>query len=260
LKKEQMDEPANLIYIIKNSKGKEVRRLISAPSKGVSRISWNLRGEATNPVNTNGTQNKNNGFLVPAGTYSVEVVLLKNGISETLVGATNFNVKALNNQTLIAKDPEALDAFRKEVAELNRKVSGSSRLVNEMVEKLGAIEHALITYPNSDLKLLEETKAIRSIIHECTVAMNGDGLKASMEFETVPSISGRLGLIEYMLSDNTTGYTETQKRNIAIVQEEYQEFRAKLDNAIIRIKSLETKLEQIPVPYIRGKDESWKEH
>jgi hypothetical protein len=118
----------------------------------------------------------------------------------------------------------------------------------------------LITYPNSDLKLLEETKAIRSIIHECTVAMNGDGLKASMEFETVPSISGRLGLIEYMLSDNTTGYTETQKRNIAIVQEEYQEFRAKLDNAIIRIKSLETKLEQIPVPYIRGKDESWKEH
>ena len=223
-------------------------------------MSWNLRGESTNPVNTNGEQNKNNGFLVPAGVYSVEVVLVKNGVAETLVPATNFNVKALNNQTLIAKDPEALDAFRKEVAELNRSISGSSRLMNETGDKLSAIEHALITYPNTDLKLLEETRALSAIQTECYIALNGDGLKTSMEFETSPSIAGRLGLVEYMLSENTTGVTETQKRNLSIVQEEYMEFRKKLDDMIIRVKALETRLEQVPVPYIKGKDESWKEH
>lgn len=260
LRKEQQDEAAKLVYIIKNSKGREVRRLISSPSKGISRMSWNLRGESTNPLNTNGEQNKNNGFLVPAGVYSVEVVLVKNGVAETLVPATNFNVKALNNQTLIAKDPEALDAFRKEVAELNRSISGSSRLMNETGDKLSAIEHALITYPNTDIKLLEETRALSAIQTECYIALNGDGLKTSMEFETSPSISGRLGLVEYMLSENTTGVTETQKRNLSIVQEEYMEFRKKLDDMIIRVKALETRLEQVPVPYIKGKDESWKEH
>jgi photosystem II stability/assembly factor-like uncharacterized protein len=260
LRKEQLDEAAKLIYIIRNSKGKEVRRIISSPSKGISRMTWNLRGESTNPVNPGAAQNKNNGFLVPAGTYSVEIVLLKNGMTETLVPATNFNVKALNNQTLIAQDPEGVDAFRKEVAELNRSVSGSSRLMNETNEKLSSIEHALITYPNTDLKLLEETKALQKIMNECYIALNGDGLKTSMEFETVPSISGRLGLVEYMLSENTTGVTESQKKNLKIVQEEYFDFRKKLDDTIIRLKALETRLEQVPVPYIKGKDESWKEH
>jgi hypothetical protein len=107
---------------------------------------------------------------------------------------------------------------------------------------------------------LEETKALNRILNECNIALYGDGLKTSMEFETLPSISGRLGLVEYMLSENTTGVTETQKKNLSIVQEEYVEFRKKLDDMIIRVKSLETRLEQVPVPYIKGKNESWKEH
>jgi hypothetical protein len=260
MRKEEQEQAAQLVYIIRDSKGKEVRRLISSPSKGISRITWNLRGESTNPVNPGSAQNKNSGYLVQAGKYSVEVVLVKNGTVEVIAPRTDFNVKALNNQTLIAKDPEALDAFRKELAELSRSVNGSSRLMNESKEKLDAIHYALLTYPNTDMKLMEETKALRLIYDECVIALWGDGLKTSKEFETAPSITGRMGLIEYMVSDNTTGVTENQKKNKVIVQEEYLEFRKKLDDMIIRIKSLETRLDQVPIPYIKGKDESWKEH
>lgn len=260
MRMEEQDENAQLIYIIRDSKGNEVRRLISSPSKGISRISWNLRGESTNPVNPKGSHNKNNGFLVPSGTYSVQVLLLKNGKTEILTDKTNFNVKALNNQTLVAENPADLDAFRKELAELNRNVSGASRLLSESKEKLDIIQHALLTYPNTDLKLTEETRALKLIYDECSIALWGDGLKTSKEFETVPSITGRLGLIEYMLYENTTGVTNSQKANKAIVEEEYKAFRIKLDDLIKRLKALELKLDEFSVPYIKGKDESWKEH
>jgi photosystem II stability/assembly factor-like uncharacterized protein len=259
LRKEVQDEDAKLVWIIRDAKGTEVRRLTSAPSKGITRMTWNLRGESTNPVNPKGTANKNNGFLVQAGVYSLEVVLLKNGTIETLAPKTNFNVVALNNQTLAATNTEELNTFRKELAELNRSVSGASRLMSESKETLDAIQYALVTYPNTDLKLLEETRALRLVYDECSIALWGDGLKSSKEVETVPSITGRLGLVEYMLSDNTTGVTKSQKANKAIAQEEYIEFRKKMDAMIIRMKALEEQLEKASIPYIQGKDESWKE-
>lgn len=260
LRKEVQDEDAKLVWIIRDAKGTEVRRLTSSPAKGITRLTWNLRGESTNPVNPKATANKNNGFLVQAGVYSIEVILLKNGTLEQLVPKMNFKVNALNNQTLVATNTEELNAFRNEVAELNRSVSGASRLMSESKEKLDAMQHALVTYPNTDLKLLEETRALRLIYDECSIALWGDGLKTSKEVETVPSITGRLGLVEYMLSDNTTGVTKSQRTNKAIAQEEYLEFRKKMDAMIVRLKALEDQLEKASIPYIKGKDESWKEH
>lgn len=258
LRKEEQEENAKLIYTIRNDKGIEVRRLVSSPSKGISRISWNLRGESTAPVNPNQSANKNNGYLVEPGIYSVEVVMVKNGSLEKLTDKVNFTVKALNNQTLVAANKEELNTFRDDVAELDRQVSGASNLIGESKEKLDAINYALITYPNTDLKLLEETRALKLIYDECTIILWGDGLKTSKEFETVPSITSRLGMVSYMIWDNTTGVTKSQRNNLKIAQEEYMDFRIKLDGMIVRINSLESKLDQNHIPYIKGKDESWK--
>lgn len=259
LRKEEQDEKTQLIWIIKDANGNEVRRLISSPSKGISRITWNLRGESTNPINPKATANKNNGFLIQAGTYSVEVVMVTNGKVDQFADKVLFNVKALNNQTLIATDARELNTFRAEVAELNRKVSGSSRLMTESKEKLSILQHALLTYPNTDLKLMEEVHALHLLYDASALELWGDRLKSSKEFETNPSISNRLGLVEYMLTDNTTGVTNSQKANIALVKEEYLTFRIKLDDLIVRLKAIEAKLEKSSVPYIKGKDESWKE-
>lgn len=259
IRKEEQEEKVQLIWIIKDVQGTEVRRLITTPSKGISRITWNLRSESTNPINPKATANKNNGFLVQSGTYSVEVVMVKNGKVEQFADKVLFNVKALNNQTLIATDAKELNTFRAEVAELNRKVSGSSRLMTESKEKLTIMQHALLTYPNTDLKLMEEVHALHLLYDASSLELWGDRLKSSKEFETNPSISNRLGLVEYMLSDNTTGVTNSQRANIALVKEEYLTFRIKLDDLIVRIKAIEAKLEKSSVPYIKGKDESWKE-
>ena len=99
--------------------------MTSTPAKGLNKLTWNLRSNNTNPIKAGG-----NGFLVSPGNFSLTVYLLKNGSIEVLVDKQMFNVRGLNNQTLIAKNPEELTKFRAEVAELNRKVSGSGNLMN----------------------------------------------------------------------------------------------------------------------------------
>lgn len=57
---------------------------------------------------------------------------------------------------------------------------------------------------------------------------------------------------------NTTGFTETQVRNKAEAEVEYIEFRKLLDHSIVQLRSIETKLKDKSIPYIKGKDENWK--
>jgi hypothetical protein len=196
--------------------------------------------------------------LVTPGTYYVSVSLVKNGQIESLIKSQAFNVKGLNNQTLIAKNPEELKSFRADVAELNRKVTGSMQLINESKEGLDIIEQALINYPNTDLSLLQETRALKLIYEECAVSIWGDKIKESHEFETVPSISYRLGILEYQLFDNTTGVSNTHRLNKEIVEEQYNTFRTRLNELIKRLEALQTKLDAANVPYTKSKGLNWK--
>jgi len=264
LRAEGDEDKTKLIWIIRDSKGVEIRRLTSSPSKGISRISWDLRMESTSPIKlkkgkTGRYSSPDVGFLVTPGDYSVEVVAVKDGVVSNVIEKSSFKVIGLNNQTLIASNNEELTQFRKDVAETKRSIDGSGRLMNETIDKLKYIEHVIKTYPNVDMDMLKEVEALKNKLNECRTLLWGDGLKSSHEFETEPSISGRIGMAYYQSFSNTTSVTQTQKTNKAIAEEEYADFRTKLDNAIIRVEGLEKKLEAIPVPYIKGKDEGWKE-
>ena len=265
LRAEKEEAKTTLVWIIKNAEGKEIRRISSTPSKGISRVTWDLRKETTSPVRINKPKpgrysSADVGFLVTPGTYSVEVVSLKGDELKHIIPETNFKVIGLNNQSLIATNTEELDQFRAEVAETQRGINGASRLIGETESKLTLYKHVIKTYPNVDLNLLAETTKIDSLLRQCKLMLWGDGLKSSHEFETVPSISGRIGIVAYQLSGNTTGVTKTQRKNKAIAEASYSEFRITLDRAIVKLKTLEKILGKLKIPYIKGKDESWKEH
>jgi photosystem II stability/assembly factor-like uncharacterized protein len=258
LKKEELEEKAQLIYVIRDAKGAEVKRLISSPSKGISRIAWNLRGEATYPMNAN-RKNDNNGFLVTPGTYSVEVLLVKDAKSEQLVPATNFNVVPLNNQTLVAQDLAGLQQFRKEVADLSRRVRGTNSLMSETKDKLNVIQTAVLTYPGTPTQVLSDLNRLKIELSKCSDLMYGDRTKSKYEFETTPGINERLGLVEYAIWDNTVDVSNTRKKNLKIVEDEYNELRKLLDPVIIELNKIEQTLDQLNIPYIKGKDQNWKE-
>ena len=265
LRAEEREGKMELIWIIRDANGKEIKRLTSSPSKGISRISWNLRMETTSPIKIKKSEpgrysSADLGLLVAPGTYSVEVLTLKNGEVTALVDKTDFKVTGLNNQTQTAEGNAELIAFRKEIAETRRKVNGSGKLMGETSDKLALIEHAVKNYPGVDINILTEVEQLKNELTECEILLWGDWLRSSHEFETKPSISGRVGRVYYQLFSNTSGVTQSQRTHKAIAEEDYANFRRKLDAVIVRLRNIEKTLEDANVPYIKGKDENWKEH
>ena len=226
--------------------------MTSSPSKGIVKQTWDLRTNNTNPIGSRGS-----GFLVTPGEYSVSVIHVKDGKSEVLIDKKKFNVKGLNNQTLIAKNPEALKAFRAELAELNRQVSGTEKVMQETKEKIDIIEKALLGYPNADLDLMETIRSMKVTYKDLEVKMWGDDARSSRDFETIPSISSRLGMVGYQLYQNTTGVTNTHRANKNIAEKQYKELKTKLNQILSYLNAVEKKLEGI-IPYTKSKGEDWK--
>jgi photosystem II stability/assembly factor-like uncharacterized protein len=262
LHEEETDFAAKLILVIKDSKGKEIKRIITTPKKGIQRVSWNLRTETTNTMKINrgeGSNKYEDGFLVKDGTYSVEAYLLKNGASELIIDKTNFIVKALNNQAIPLSNPEELVDLRNEVLEINRVINGASNLLKETNEKLLLIEQAIKVYPNTDLNLLNETRQIALDLRKCDILLNGDRVKAKIEMEFSPSISERLSFIEYALFETNMNPNKSHYQNIGFVKDEYQDYKKIFDIAFNKLKVIEQKLDALQIPYTKGKDNNWKE-
>lgn len=251
LRKEKMETAAQVVYIVSNSKNKEVRRLVSPVTTGISRITWNLRTEATNPIEAGNYSNKNNGYLVQPGTYFVQVLKIYNGKIDTLSEKLSFKVAGLNNQTLIAADPSSLEQFRSDLMEFNRKLSASSQKLEERSEQIKTLATALITYPNTAISLLKEIQELQVQKDACRTLLYGDEIKKSKEFESLPGIMERFGLIQYMVSDNTTGVSNNHRQQFSIIQEEYLQFQLQLNEIDTRMIALLNQLEQQGIPYIR---------
>ena len=264
IRKEENEEAAQLIWIIKDKSNKEIKRLITTPSKGISRINWNLRTETTSSIKISKSapgryESADDGFLISEGEYTVEVIQLKNGISEKLIEPTKFNVKSLFPSMTTSKMNEDLTNFRKEVSELKRSIAGSEKLMSETNEKLELINYALTNYPNTPIKFIEQTKAIKHNLEQCSILLYGDNLIAHLEFETPTSIMNRFGTVEYQLFETTSSVTTTQRKNIEITKEEYAVFRTKLNEQIIALEQIEKQLQDIQLPYLKGADQNWKE-
>lgn len=253
LRAEALDEAAKLIWIISDAQGTEIRRLTSSPQKGIVRQQWDLRKASTNPVGGWGR-----GALVVPGTYQLKVVMLHNGQTEELVANTTFVVKGLNNQTLLAKDQTELNSFRAEVAELNRQVSGAEKRFEELNEELAIIEKAVLNYPNTDLELLKEIRALKVLKAELRLQLSGDELRTKHEFETAPSFTSRLGMLEYQLAENTSGVSKNHRSNYAMVIQEYTTFKTSLKAYQERVIALHSALEKAQIPYTKSRLD-WKE-
>ena len=265
LRNEKNEDKAQLVWIIRDSKNEEIKRISSSPKKGISRIAWDLRMTSTSPVRIKKPKpgrysSPDVGLMVAPGSYSVEVLRIKNGIVEQLIDKSTFNVVGLNNQTLIADNFDVLIEFRKEIAETKRIIDGSGKLLGESNEKIKLIEYAVKSYPNADINLLTEIEALKIKLNECSILLWGDHLKSEHEFESTPSIAGRIGMVYYQTFSNTTSITQTQRDNKILAEEQYKEFRVLLNDVIVRIKGIEQQLEKSSIPYIKGKDENWKEN
>jgi 2-oxoglutarate dehydrogenase complex dehydrogenase (E1) component-like enzyme len=141
---------------------------------------------------------------------------------------------------------------------MNRKVHGVGEILGELESQVGLLESLLLNYPGTSLEYVKTLRTLKKEMDSVKLVMYGDPLLAKHEFESAPSLTGRLGMVEYMLYDNTAGATKTQEVHLSIIEEIYPTLEVSVKAMLQQLEALEDALAKGPIPYTRNRGLKWK--
>lgn len=265
IRAEKEEEKASLLFTVTDEAGNVVRRIKRPVSAGMHRMVWDGHYPSSQPVslrsrggNYSPYASTPRGHRAAPGKYFVSMAISDaEGIRE-LVAKQAFNVKLLDNSTLPAKDPKAVEAFSAKVSDLGRAVGGANRIRTEMGNKLRHIAEAIRLTPSADMSLLQDVKKLEAELRDINLKLNGDNVKARLQYSTAPSISDRLGIVGYGMNSSTSDPTETMKKQYEYASKEFEPIMKSLKEVIRGVEGLEKKLEDLGAPYTPGRMPEWE--
>ncbi|MDP2335154.1 MAG: glycosyl hydrolase [Bacteroidota bacterium] len=264
LQLEANEELTHLIFTITDEAGNAIRRLTKAPSKGISRITWDLRyastrapqGSKFDPV-----KESKGSILAMPGKYKVGMSLWFEGQEKELVAPVEFTCKKLNLETLPASDYQEVVAFGRKVSKLSAAINGSNQLTDELISKVETIKQAIYAAPEADQKLMDVARKLADQLDELKFKMEGVKAKASSE-EIPPAqvpIMDRLSNLAYVHYGSTSAITASEKAGLQILEEEFPPVLNELKQLVEKdIPALETALNKIDAPWTPGRLPVWK--
>lgn len=266
LRAEENEIPPYLLFTIRDMQGNVVRKLAARPSKGTSRIAWDLRYANNNrvglkndkfdPFSTGG-----GGILAMPGEYSVTLSMVFGGEEKEMAGPVGFTARALNNVTLPAEDRAELVAFQDKVSLLINAVRGAERFTDELMKRTMYVRQAAQQTPAAPADLLAKADTLRLKLDDILWALNGEEAKASDEENrpAPPPVNHRLRAITAASWGNTSTPTQTQRDQYALLGEEFPPILDQLRQiAEVDLKALEAELDRIGAPWTPGRIPEWK--
>ncbi len=254
-----------LIFTITDEDGNIVRKINKPYSKGINRMSWNLRYPAMGSVRLRGekfspTNNDRDGYGVMPGTYYVSLSKWVNGEVTELVAPVAFEARVLENVTLPAPDRAEVLAFEKKAAKLTRAINAAEQLTEDLAERIQYIKQAINNTPDAPLDLMARASAIELKLENIMWDFNGQQPKASREenWPAKPPIGDRVGALVYSRWGSSSRVSETQMQMYDILAEEFPPILEELKKiSQVEIRSLESELDKIGAPWTPGRLPEW---
>ena len=258
MRAEDQEQDPYLIFTIRDDRGEVVRRLRTSARKGLQRIAWDLRYPPVVPVDlTPGelgafSEPDVGPFVVP-GTYTVSLSKVVDGVPEDLVEPVSFQVKPLNNATLVAQDKAALLAFQKEAGDALREIMSANQRLGEAANRLRYVREAIRLTPSLPEATLTDARSLERRIAQIRIALNGDGSVARRQFETPPSITGRIGNVVYSSFSATAAPNPSQRDQLRFAMQGFRAVQPEIASILADLEALEAKLEAAGAPYTPGR-------
>ncbi|GAB1395482.1 hypothetical protein MASR1M65_02570 [Saprospiraceae bacterium] len=253
-----------LRFTIKDASGNIVRYLTAPAKKGLARIVWDFRYGTPAPSNQRYTPAPDQlfsaeelGHLALPGTYTVTLEKFEDGNFSVLDGPVNFVCKSLNNASLPATDLKEYSDFCTKVSKLRRAVSAGDAILSELKDKILNFDIAVKDMPTENKALIRKISDIKQELTKLDYEMNGDATLARREFESSPSINGRVSDIEGSMWSVTSAPTETFKTTYTIAAEDFGKWLEKLKTADQAIRQVELELNAGNAPATPGRWPQW---
>lgn len=266
LRKEENQTPPYLVFTIKDMSGNVVRKMSAGPSKGTSRITWDLRYANNYSINLNNDKfdpysTGYSGILAMPGKYTVSMARVFDGQIKELAGPVEFEVKALNNTTIPNNNREELVAFQDQVSELVNAVNAADEVAKELMTRTQYVKQAIQNTPSAPYSLMDAAVEVEKKLDQILWALNGQKPRASDEENrpAIPPVQTRLGAIMEASFGNTSAPTQTQRDQYKLLEEELPPLLAQLKQiAEVDLKNLENELDKLGAPWTPGRIPTWQ--
>jgi photosystem II stability/assembly factor-like uncharacterized protein len=259
------EQPApHLLFTVTDENNNVVRRIKAPAKKGLSRIVWDFRYAPFGPVDLTqfdesfAFSSPEIGYMALPGSYKVSLSKFEDGMYIELAAPQPFRTLTLNNATLPATDKKALEDFSKQVAELRRVSAAADAYRGEMVNKIKYIKQAIIETPKLPVDISKTIASLEKRLTDVNTKLNGDATLARREFETTPSINGRIGNITGALWGATAAPTTTFISSYQTAARQFTPVYNELKAIGEEIKNVENILERNKAPYTPGRLPDWQ--
>jgi hypothetical protein len=171
----------------------------------------------------------------------------------------SFTASPLGAANLSAMDREALLAFQRKTAKLQRAVLGSVQAAGEAQTRLSHIKKALIDTPAADAGLRDAALVLEARLKDLQIALSGDSVVASRNEPTPPSIVDRVQGVVSGHWSSTSDATQTHRRAYEIAAAQFSDLLGKLRALIeVDLKRLEDRAEAAGAPWTPGRVPDWR--
>ncbi len=264
LRKEDREEPPVVELTIRDDEGNVVRRLSGPVEAGMHRVAWDLRYPAPDPTTLGPPkelapwESPSIGPMAVPGTFTVSLAKRVDGVTTSLGEPQRFDAVPLELATLGAKDREALLAFQKKTARLQRAVLGAVRVATETRSRLDLLAAALVDTPGADPSLGDRARALTERLLDLQVALSGDPTVRKRNEPDSPSIAERVQQIVGGEWAASSAPTATHLENYRIAAGRFEDALAKLRTLVeVDLAALESDAEAAGAPWTPGRVPDW---
>lgn len=253
---ERREVAPTLNLVIRDADGNVIRRLDAPADKGFHRVAWNLRHPYYGSVETgpNWQGLPPSGFMVRPGTYSAELVLLKDGKTRSLDGPVSFDVVRLYENTALAgASMEDVDAFWKALSAMYAQYSAASYLLDDTVEDIDTMRAMLAATPVAPGDIDAKLHALRQELYDLDQALSGDKSRAQVMDTDIHRVGNWLSHARNGVDDSSYGPTPSHRKSLQYATEAFAPVRERLKAITeVELPALRQRLLDAGAPWGRG--------
>ncbi|MGI9615782.1 MAG: glycosyl hydrolase, partial [Acidimicrobiales bacterium] len=225
--------------VVRDGAGEPIRLIDAEKLPGLHRSAWDLRYPPPQPVTLEKPEfeppwtAEPRGPLVPPGTYTVELATQVPGGMEVLAGPERFSVVAIPavDSPVAAGEPAEVDEFRRDAADLARRVEGAVKHVEATGERLKHLRAGLGSTSGGP-DLLPRVEELHRRLELIDRELRGDPVRRRLHIADTPSVHS---LVERVVSHHwqtTTAPTPTQRQSIERAAELFGPLVAELSRLV----------------------------
>ncbi|MDA0779289.1 MAG: glycosyl hydrolase [Bacteroidetes bacterium] len=246
------EDKTSALLRITDSNGAFVAEVSGDYTKGVHRVSWDLRQTMSSAVDIESERSRGRGvqLFVPEGQYSVQLFKKHHGKLSELAQPRNFEVARIRKNVLDNPSAATHEAYAKNLNALLVRVSQMRKKFDTSTKKIKTLSRTLSYIEGKPQELHQLVYDLRKQQLALDKQLGGSPAKKEVGEKDTPTLSSRLSVASRGFYNNTYGPTNMHMESFDMAVNMVNSLSEKVDALAQRVDAVVKKAEAVGAPIV----------